>query len=170
MQSSGGLIPGTALRQGHDPLRPARRWPGAAVKLAGGSTPIVRFDMGGTSNALFHAEPPAGKWNGRGDGVCRRKWALERLRRRRSPSPLQGDTTADPHVAAGGGSRLPLRWPAMAVGPASGPGPIQARLSYARRAAHQITDATCCWPPASRGPFSGGVRPRRRFRGPIRSW
>jgi len=141
MQSSGGLIAPELLCAKDTILSGPAGGLVAAVKLAGGSTPIVGFDMGGTSTDVFHAEAAGpGSGNGRGDGVCRGS-GLERLEETEIAGlRLQAERLPIHTVAAGGGSRLHFDGQRLQVGPASAgadPGPA----CYRRGGPLTITDA-----------------------------
>jgi len=133
MQSSGGLIAPELLCAKDTILSGPAGGLVAAVKLAGGSSPIVGFDMGGTSTDVFHAEA-AGPGSGSGVGMERlEETEIAGLR-------LQAERLPIHTVAAGGGSRLHFDGQRLQVGPASAgadPGPA----CYRRGGPLTITDA-----------------------------
>ncbi|WP_432784366.1 hydantoinase B/oxoprolinase family protein [Cyanobium sp. BSA11S] len=129
MQSSGGLVAPELLKAKDTILSGPAGGMVAAVKLAGGSTPIVGFDMGGTSTDVFHVQA-----GGPGPGWDRRdETEIAGL-------TLQAEMLPIHTVAAGGGSALHFDGQRLQVGPASAgadPGPA----CYRRGGPLTITDA-----------------------------
>ncbi len=129
MQSSGGLVAPELLKAKDTILSGPAGGMVAAVRLAGGSTPIVGFDMGGTSTDVFHVEAggPSPGWGRRQDTEI-------------AGLTLQAEMLPIHTVAAGGGSLLHFDGQRLQVGPASAgadPGPA----CYRRGGPLTITDA-----------------------------
>ncbi|MCP9839742.1 hydantoinase B/oxoprolinase family protein [Synechococcus sp. J7-Johnson] len=129
MQSSGGLVAPELLKAKDTILSGPAGGMVAAVRLAAGSTPIVGFDMGGTSTDVFHVEaggPPPG-WDRRQETEI-------------AGLSLQAEMLPIHTVAAGGGSVLHFDGQRLQVGPSSAgadPGPA----CYRRGGPLTITDA-----------------------------
>ncbi len=129
MQSSGGLVAPELLKAKDTILSGPAGGMVAAVRLGGGSTPIVGFDMGGTSTDVFHVEAggPSPGWGRRQETEI-------------AGLTLQAEMLPIHTVAAGGGSLLHFDGQRLQVGPASAgadPGPA----CYRRDGPLTLTDA-----------------------------
>ncbi len=129
MQSNGGLVAPELLKAKDTILSGPAGGMVAAVRLEGGSTPIVGFDMGGTSTDVFHVEAggPSPGWGRRQETEI-------------AGLTLQAEMLPIHTVAAGGGSLLHFDGQRLQVGPASAgadPGPA----CYRRGGPLTITDA-----------------------------
>ncbi|MCP9817895.1 hydantoinase B/oxoprolinase family protein [Synechococcus sp. Cruz-9H2] len=129
MQSSGGLVAPELLKAKDTILSGPAGGMVAAVRLAAGSTPIVGFDMGGTSTDVFHVEAggPSPGWERRQETEI-------------AGLSLQAEMLPIHTVAAGGGSLLHFDGQRLQVGPSSAgadPGPA----CYRRGGPLTITDA-----------------------------